>query len=190
MNWMWAMLATIGGLVWLQHLGTGVLAGPSWSIDGVRSWLDHTDSTVVTFVVVRAVAIVFGWYLLVVLTLGGASRWLALPRMTTCIDRLTVPFARGLFGSVALLGVIASPPAPPRAPDTMVELAPRPVDDQITLHLVSDPPAASAPTPAPSPATPTTPEDDTTWVVEPGESFWSIAHARLTEAQGGPVSDT
>src|SRR5256885_13551292 len=54
MKWMWAMLAIIGGLVWLQHLGTGVLAGPSWSIDGVRSWLDHTDSTVVTFVVVRA----------------------------------------------------------------------------------------------------------------------------------------
>src|SRR5206468_1877322 len=99
--------------------------------------------------------------LLVLTVVGGVVRWRAAPRAVRILDRLTVPFLRGILGGVAALGVMAAPPAPPIAPATTT-----PVDSQATLHLE---PAESETAPAPSAVAP----DDNTWTVQSGESFWS-----------------
>jgi hypothetical protein len=189
-RWFWSTLAIVTSLVWLHHLGVGDLASPPMSIDGITTWLEHTDTMVAAFAILRVIALCFGWYLLVVISLGSASRYFALPRMTSLFDRLTLPFARGMLGGIALLGVMSTPPSPPHAPDAMVELPAEPNDDRVTLHLVDEAPAPSpAPAPTPSPVVDTPPTDDHVWVVEPGESLWSIAASHLAEARGRSVSE-
>lgn len=184
-RWLASSAAIILTLAGLHQLGAGDLATPPLSLDGIATWLGHTDTIVVAFTLVRVVALCFGGYLLVVLSIGCTTRCLALPRMTSFIDRLTLPWARGLLGSVALLGVMASPPAPARSPNTMVELSDS-IDETVTLHLVQEAPT-SAPAPPTAAAAPAS--DDNVWVVEPGESFWLIARAHLTEVLGTSVTD-
>lgn len=203
-RWLGSVAVITVALAWLHRLGAGDLAAPPLSIDGATSWLDHRDTAVAAFALLRVLAIAFGWYLLLVTAIGGASRYLQLPRMTSVLERLTVPFARGLLGgSLALLGVMAAPPAPTHAPDAMVELSadepsttvePAPtVTEQATLHLITDVanPATTLPAATEPPPTATLPVTDPqrTWIVQPGESFWSIASEHLSDINGRAVTE-
>ncbi|MEY2430845.1 MAG: resuscitation-promoting factor RpfA [Acidimicrobiaceae bacterium] len=201
-RWIGSMIALIVAVTWLHRLGQGDLAAPPWSIDGLREWLDHRETIVAAFALVRLVALGFGVYLLALSVCGGAARCFAFERMATFVDRLTLPFARGLLGGMALLGVMASPPQlQPRGPDAMVELPPEsdsttstvapdtavlhdtsaPTEAHATLQLLPEAPALTAPVSA-------SPNDDT-WVVQHGESLWSIATEHLADAIGHEVGE-
>ena len=213
-RWVGSTTAIAIALVWLHQLGAGDLGAPPLSLDGATAWLDHRDGAVVAFALLRVLALGFGWYLLVVTAVGGAARSLQLPRATSLVERLTVPFARGLLGGVAALGVMAGPPAvPPHSADVMVELsadqtattvtAEPEAPDHATLHLLPDaeeqvpttsPATATAtatgPAQAPAPErSPLLPDHQDTWVVQRGESFWSIATDHLADVGGHDVSE-
>jgi hypothetical protein len=194
-RWIGAMAAIALALMWLQVLGRGDLGGPPLSVHGAVAWLENRDAVTAAFALVRVVAFGFGWYLLLLTAIGGAARLLRLRRLSSVVERLTFPFARGLLGGMALLGVMATPPpVPPPTPDSMIEL-----EEHATLRLLPDGPVEPAPAPAPASAptpeaapapTPASEEARSdAWVVQPGESFWSIAAEHLAEVNGGPVSD-
>jgi hypothetical protein len=198
MRWAGSMAAIVLGLFWLELLGAGDLAGPPLSLDGAASWLEQRDTDVVVFSLLRLGAMAVGWYLLLITAVGGAATVLRLRRIAAAMNRLTVPFARGILGGVTLLGVASAPPpvAPP-TPDSMIELppdttAPR---ETATLRLLPDP---APPSPPPSEPTPPSAPDHarqdidtpaTTWVVQHGESFWSIASELLTDLHRRAVSE-
>lgn len=199
LRWL-AAIATIGiALAWLEQLGHGALAPPPLSIADLPRWLDQRDTALAAFALVRMLALGFGVYLLAVTSVGGVARVLHLTRIAAAIDRVTLPFARTLFGGVALLGVIGAPQSlPTRAHDVMVEL---PSDSssstsQATLRLLPDEPQSApelpgplattgSPAPAPPPVSP--PDERDTWVVQHGDSFWVIAQAHLDDVRGHPV---
>jgi hypothetical protein len=203
------MAAIAVAIIWLHRLGAGDLGAPPLSLDGAATWLDDHDIAVVAFALLRVLALGCGWYLLSVTAVGGAARYLHLPRITSLAERLTVPFARGLLGSMAALGVMAGPAAvPPHSPDVMVELsadqtsttvgAETELTDQATLHLLSDvaepgPPTSSAPagvSTVPAAVAPIPdPDHQNTWVVQRGESFWSIAEDHLADVAGHDITE-
>jgi hypothetical protein len=185
-RWIGSMAAISVGLVWLHFLGAGDLGAPPLSLDGAASWLEHRDTTIAAFALLRLVALVFGWYLLLITAIGGAARALRLRRITSVVDRFTFPFARGVLGGMALLGVTtAPPPVQPPTPDSMIELS---TDaDQATLRLLPDTSTAPTPEPQPAPAAPSADAD--VWVVQRGESFWSIAAEHLADVNGRPVNE-
>jgi hypothetical protein len=169
-------MAALGGALWWLHR---IPLGPTSPGD---------DGLTFAMVVVRVVAIASGCYLMVVTSLQAIGRWLALPRFCGVVDRLTLPFARGLFGGITLLGIVAAPSPPPPTPN-----------DHATLHLLDDaapvatpdapeaPPAPPPPVSAPAPVE--TPAASDTWLVERGDSLWSIAATHLADRTGGPVTD-
>lgn len=205
-RWFGTMAAIAAGLVWLHVLGAGDLGAPPLSLDGAASWLDNRDTAIAAFALLRLVALGFGWYLLLITAVGGAARYLQLTRLTSVVERLTFPFVRGMLGGMALLGGMAAPPpGQPRAPDAMIELSSDPtsttapdtdaLDDQATLHLLTEdsaepvpvPPPVPAPAPAPAPPAPSA--EANSWVIQPGESFWSIATEHLADIHGRPVTE-
>lgn len=192
-RWIGSMAAIALGLAWLHRLGTGDLDAPPLSLDGATSWLDHRDTAIAAFALLRLVALGFGWYLLVITAVGGAAQYLQFPRMTSVVDRLTFPFARGMLGSMALLGVMAAPPpVQPHAPDSMIELSSDPTSTTVLQDAPATPGHATLhrlyePSVAPAPAAPRA--DANTWVIQHGESFWSIAAEHLADVNGRPVSE-
>jgi hypothetical protein len=211
-RWISSMAAIAVGLAWLHLLGAGDLAAPPMSVGGAASWLEHHDTAVAVFVLLRLAAIGMGWYLLIVSGIGGAARALQLRRATSAIDRLTLPFARGILSGMAVFGVgAAPPPVLPRSPDSMVELSPdltstvpatdtSAVDDSATLRLLPDtsvpaPPssvpayAVPAQVPLPPPDTDDPGATDSAWVVQHGDSFWSIASEHLADVSGRSVTE-
>lgn len=119
------------------------------------------------------------------------------------------------MASLAALGVMAPPPptgepaaaAPPDAivmrqlpaedptTTTTMTVVPEPTTT-ITMSVIAEPvvtaahdPAPPEPAPAPAPTSAPGPTDDTTWVVEPGESFWAIAVEHLADELGRPPTD-
>jgi hypothetical protein len=172
-------------------LGAGDLGAPPLSYDGAASWLDQRDTAIASFALLRLLALGLGWYLLFVTAVGGATRYFRLQRMTSLLERLTPRFARGILGGMALLGVVAAPPPLPPQTDSMIEL---PSDATAVLHLLPDAPAstpasapasAAEPLPVPAPAD----IDVTSWEIQPGDSFWSVAAEHLADIRGGEVSE-
>lgn len=167
-------------IAWLWNLGPRDLSVPPTSLDAVRPWIDRHDPVTLAFVLVRFEALVLASYLLVLTAASAVVHLLELPRATRLVDRLTLPVLRGMFGGAAALGVMVLPGPVARPAQT----ATAPADDhgvQATLHLEVDDPA-----PAPEPAAPA-PTD--TWVVQQGDSLWSIAASHLADVSGEPASD-
>ena len=193
-------------VVWLWNLGPSDVRIPPTSLAAVITWIDRHDAVTLAFALVRIEALVLAGYLLALTALSAVVRILELPTPTRLVDRLTLPFLRGMFGGVAALGVIAAPtnvhhPAP-SPPTTTPVLAP--IEDPTAtaiLHLEvptpapapapsAEPPRAFDPAPAPA-AAPAVEQVDTddTWVVQPGDSLWSIAASHLADVSGTPASD-
>lgn len=200
-RWVGSMAAIAVGLFWLELLGAGGLGPPPLSVEGAASWLDHRDTAVVVFALLRLCAVTAGWYLLLITAIGGGASVLELRRLSLLVNRVTLPFARGIVTGVTLLGVMAPPPPNSVGPtDTMLELPPDQTSpaavsgtDTATLHLLpTASTVAATPTsdPAPMPAV-SAPDDEAaaTWIVQRGESFWSIATEHLADQFGRPVSE-
>ena len=185
-----AIIATLAAvIVWLWQLGHGSLAAPSLSIDGLRVWIDRRDTITLTFATVRLEALALAAYVLALSVVSGIVRVCALPRATHVVDRFTLPVLRGLLGGAAALGVMAAPvhvaePKPPAAAPPVTSGASAPVDAWATLHLLPTAGETSA-----IPEVATTDHNDNTWVVQPGESFWSIAADHLADIRGGTATD-
>jgi hypothetical protein len=198
-------MVLIIAIVWLHRLGRGDLAVPPASIDGLSDWLDRRDTVVAAFALVRLAALGVGLYLLVIVVCGGVARYFELGRVTSFVDRLTLPFARGLLGGMAFLGVMAGPPQlRPQGSDTMVELPPDSgstapttstvVADTAVLHDISAPADADATLQqlpdAPTQAAPLSAiATDETWVVQHGESLWSISAEHMADVIGRQMSE-
>jgi nucleoid-associated protein YgaU len=134
----------------------------------------------------------------VITSVAGAAHYLRIPRMSSLVDRITLPFAKGMLGSMALLGVMSAPPVTtppsvqPLGADTMVELPSDstststtttgpPETDHATLHLLPDTPAPAPSLPTPiSPTTTTpaaaTPPAPTAASVSADADSWEIQH--------------
>jgi hypothetical protein len=168
-------------VAWLWNLGTDDLTTPPTSLDAVAAWIDRHDAVTLAFALVRLEALVLATYLLLLTAVSATARLLALPRATRLVDRLTLPVLRGMFGGAAALGVIAVPGPLHRLPQVVTAPVPAP-DGQATLHLDA-PESAPAPEPAAAPAA------VDSWVVQPGDSLWSIAASHLADTRGAAASD-
>jgi nucleoid-associated protein YgaU len=185
-----ALLGAAAAIVALDALGTNRLAPPPLSITGTGQWLAQRDAVVAAFALVRLGALAAAWYVLVVVAGSVLARTLSLRSADAVLARLTPThlrlWLRGAgVSSAAFLGLLGPP-------GTAV-LHPLPVDP--TTTTTTDPGAngaaiasirplpetAETETPA-APVPPGTAPD--TWVVAPGDSFWSIATSQLTDSRG------
>ena len=150
--------------------------------------LPPCDTTVAAFALLRVGALLLGGYLLVVLVVAGALRTVDERGSSLVLDRLTLGLARGLFGAIGL-GTFATTLAPAAgaqaAPSTVAAIreidpptAPTPVPAVIRAL-----PDETAPT-IPATIAPTSTPANEQYVVVAGESLWSIAAARMSEATG------
>src|SRR5262249_53582906 len=102
LRWMTSVLLVGVALVLLVVLGDGVLAPPPLSWGGAVQWASTRDASVAAFSLVRVGALVAGSYVLVVLVASGVVHAFGMRRGNQVIDRLTLGFARGLFGMLGL----------------------------------------------------------------------------------------
>jgi hypothetical protein len=183
-------LVVIGGVWMLARLGgvIGISAGSA--VDLGRS-VEQTDPALVAAALLRLVGLAAGVYLggvLAVATLAGLVRWHPLARMSV---RLTpAALRRWVLGgaSIGLAGGVIATPTPVSA--TPVERvaasedAPGDLVESTAVMVKLDeddssrPLAVAAATPVAAPAAAA---DGDTWLVMPGESFWSIAEEILAD---------
>lgn len=200
LGWVAALVA----IVYVLHaLGEGQLSTPPFTdFDALRKWMDARDAVGVAFAFLRVVALVLAWYLLIVTVLGLLARLSRVPSLVALTDLGTIPAVRKLLGGVAGIGLTASaatllvgpsladdPPAAvevegedaaagsvviERLPDGSTVVIERLPDDDgsATMRVVG----------ADGQAVPT-------WAVQPGDHFWHIAEATLTEAWGRDPTD-
>ena len=193
----------------LGRTGTGSLAPPPLAHPGRwGAWLAARDPVTAVVALMRIVALVAAWYLLVATAAGVAVRAVRVQWLVLVADRLTVPVVRRLVAATAGLtlasGVVpalafARPLRPPAAaaaaapPATTTTSSP-PADPPPTLTMrLLGPDAAALPAATPSAVPPPSAPADIPavdgWTVRPGECFWSIAEDVLQRAWNRPPTD-
>lgn len=163
---------------------------------GVAEWLDRVGPVVAAMALVRVAALASAVILLLVWVASAAAEAAGAVRVAAWLERLLPPLVRRVLGGVAGVGAVGSalvavaPGSAPSAADppaggavvaTMSVVDPdaeREDDAEVTMR-VEAPPAAS-------PASPGAADE---WVVEPGDSFWSIAEEVVAERLGRPAGD-
>lgn len=208
-----AWLAFVAAMVVALHAVGGRLAPPPLSsLDGAPAWLEQRQPVDVVFAVLRLVALVLGWYLLVVTVVSVAARLLRLAAVVTVVDVVTVPSVRRLVNAALGLSLVATaypgvaaasePPAvetmrrlPDDAPGAAGGVAPPEPATAPTItmrRLPDEPPASPSPKPAPTTTAPTTTAPNPapgSWAVRPGDHFWAVAERVLTDTWGRPPTD-
>lgn len=202
------------GLRALHTVGAGALGVPLTSAEDLSAWLDSTPPDVMAVAFVRLLALAAGWYLGACTLAIAVTRPFRRSRVASAATRVTPAVVRRLVFSGGGLGLAtgflvgAVPSVTPAA------LAPRPVAASIadqtqdpgppmatmTRLPTDDPPTAVMSrlpaTHAPAsraPPTPATPDPAPTaipssWTVEAGDSFWSIAAETVVET-AAPTGD-
>jgi len=165
------------------------------------------DPVVVAFGVVRVLSLGVAWYGLVVTAAGVGLRLVSARHLAGMVDRVTVVPLRRLVAATVTVGISVSTwgatataagavtgASSTSTSTTIVGRAPAgPVEptETITMHRVdaadTAPPAAGSPAVPDVPGVPSArtdggPAPTTTWTVEPGQCFWSIAQAQLERA--------
>jgi nucleoid-associated protein YgaU len=103
------VLLVSGAIVTLQAAGSGALAGPpSFSATAAVAWLRGTDPVVVTFALLRLLALGLGWYVLVVTLAGGTARALRAKRLTRAVDALTLPGIRRMLNAAGVAVIVST----------------------------------------------------------------------------------
>jgi resuscitation-promoting factor RpfA len=204
------------GLRALHALGTGTLAVPLTSAEDLSAWVDRTPPDVMAAAIVRLLALVAAWYLAactlavaLVRPFGGTRVASVAARATPAVVRRIVSGGSGLglaagtligalpTADVATTGLAPAPaaasvvvgvqnPAPPTA--TMTR-NPEDVPTAVMTRLPAEeapppsraPPAAPSHSPEPAPAA-----APSSWTVEAGDSFWSIAAETVAPAADAP----
>ena len=174
----------------LHALGDGPLAAPP--LRGIGGWIGRRDAPTAVFALLRLALLGVGWYLLVSTVLATLLRVLRADAAAGAVEACTPAPVRRLVRAAAGLSIAASviavsaaaasegddPVTMRRLPDAEMRVVDEPPDVPVTMTRLPDEPAA-----APSPPAPTT------WTVQPGDSFWSIAERSLTAAWGRPPTD-
>ena len=214
------VVGVAAAILLLDQLGHGSLAAPPlrhWS--ALHRWMTDHDGPTMAVAVLRIVALVAAWYLLIVINLGLLARLSRIPRLVRLADLATVPAVRRLLegvvgatmtasmGAMALvpLATVASRPTPvaahhPSAVHRTGRVAitglpsNQPSQGSSTPHHESQPHTATmtviAP-PRPEAVTPAPSRSESlvTWTVQPGEHFWHAAQEGLAEAWGRRPTD-
>lgn len=202
--WIATLVATI---VLLDWLGEGQLSTPPLlDRSALQRWLDGRDTVTVAFALVRLIGLVLAWYLLVVTVVGLVARVSRIPALVRVADLATIPAVRKVLGGLAGVGLTASAASlmaasvlPDQAPahaeavdgsggrvvlerlpdgsDVILRRLPDGQDGTATMRVEQDAPSEHAP--------PAVQE----WTTEPGDHFWHIAEATLTDAWGRAPTD-
>jgi nucleoid-associated protein YgaU len=204
--WVLALVTAVAAL----HIAGRVLPSPPLGSPAEwLAWLRGRDPLVVAFSAVRLFALGVAWYCLVVTVAGAALRAVAATDLAAALDRVTLPALRRVLVATMTAGITTaalSPVAAGAVTRSVVAVqaagptttAPPPPDASVALTMHELPGGGQAPPPPlPSPtpgavAGPTGPvvgSGETTWTVQPGDCFWSIAEQVLTQARGrGPTA--
>lgn len=195
-TWLLGLLSV--GLA-LRLAATGDLAAPPMaSLDGLSGWVDARRPAAAAVALARLTAELSAWYLLAVSALhaiAGATRAAGGHRLA---DAIATPAVRRLVRAGLGLGLAAASSVGGQdevgAPGTvtMTPVAESPVVSQTRTPepggtasmrpgVARDAGVAQLVTAAPG--------GPTTWVVGPGDSFWSIAEELLADAWGRPPTD-
>jgi hypothetical protein len=138
------------------------------------------DSIAVAFNVVRVIAIVLGWWLLLTTIVGlwaRALRWRRAVRMT---DLVTTRFVKTLLNVAVVVAVTA--------PTTAMAQGAPPAAPPPVMHVIDEAPPAAPPPPAPAPGPVAAPASGS-YTVAPGDCLWDIAGRLLTAQLGRPATD-
>lgn len=185
--------ATLGGLLLGLHAaGSGVLAGPDLTAPGAwGDWAAARTAPEAAMAVLRLVGIGLGWYLLAATTLGVVARLVGGARTVELADVVLLPVVRrvvqvglgvGLAGAVVAAAGAGRGVPPERVP-TAADVALATTPDPTTTTTTT----TTAPAPAaPQPAAPVV----RTWVLQPGDHLWSIAHHVVEEQLGRPPTES
>lgn len=181
----WFAVLTVG-LAALRLADTAVLATPpSASVGDLTTWIDDRGAAVAAMALVRLGSELALWYVLAVSALHVATRVSGLRGIAALADALTVPVAARLMSPVIGMSLaVAAVPATAGQSDEVGTAVMRPVDGPVgagTATMVpTASPVAEATDPPVAPDPPVEPVagrhvQPTTWRVEEGDSFWSIA---------------
>lgn len=209
--WIATLVAIIVLLGWL---GDGRLSTPPLlDRSQLQRWLDGRDAVTVAFAVVRLIGLVLAWYLLVVTVVGLVARVSRLPALVRVADLATIPAVRRVLGAIAGVGLTASAASlmaasilPDQAPahaetvdggggrvvlerlpdgsDVILRRLPDGEDGTATMRVEEAAPSEQEAPPSGQEA-PTAQE----WTTQPGDHFWHIAEATLTDAWGRAPTD-
>jgi nucleoid-associated protein YgaU len=201
------------GLRALHAVGAGTLGVPLTSADDLSAWLDRTPPEVMAVAFLRLAALATGWYLAACTLALALSRPFRRPRVAAAAARATPEVVRRIVGRGGSLGLAAGTllgalpsatvatsalgPTPAAALPVEHVQSPGPATATMTrsaqdtptavmTHLPAEqsPPARPAPGRAPAPAA----APLSSWTVEAGDSFWSIA-AETVAPSGDAPSD-
>ncbi len=209
--------ALVIGLRALHALGAGALGVPLASAEDLSAWLDRTRPEVMAVAFVRLAALATGWYLAVCTLALALTRPFRRTRVASAAARATPAAIRrlvsgggglglaagSLLGALPSAGVAPAALAPRPAAASAVEVMQSPGPPTATMtrgardvptaamtrltaeDVPLDPRAPPAP-PAPPPRPAAGPLSS--WAVEAGDSFWSIA-AEIAALAGDEPND-
>lgn len=200
--WLALLVAMV---VALHRLGSGSLSTPPL-LDraALQRWLDGRDAVTVAFALVRLVALVLGWYLLVVTTVGLAARATRIPALVRLTDLATIPAVRRVLGAVAGVGLSASaatlmagsvlPDQVPQVSEVTVAeggvvLQRLPDQGDVVLRRLPDQDGSATMRVEDRPAAPDGSTSSAEWTAQPGDHLWHVAEATLAESWGRAPSD-
>jgi hypothetical protein len=185
-RWLSSVAFLSAALVTIAALGGDGLAPPPLSFRGALDWAATREPIVAVFALLRVCALSSGAYLFVVVIVSGVVRAVDDRRGTALLDRVPLGSARGLL-SVAGLGALS----------VTASLSPASAQaSQPETVVIRDIEATAAATPAdavirpvvderPSPTTEQAgPVAERHYVIEAGDSMWSVAAAHLGEVTG------
>lgn len=196
-----AWILTLIAIIWLLgRLGSGSLSTPPLlDRSELQLWLDGRDAVTVAFALVRLIGLVMAWYLLVVTTVGLAARLSRIPALVRLTDLATIPAVRKVLGAVAGVGLTASAASlmaasmlPDQAPaqadagdlGTRMVLERLPDGSDVILRRLPDEDGTATMRVEQAPAEQAAPAPPQQWTTAPGDHFWHIAEATLTDAWG------
>jgi hypothetical protein len=186
------IVAWVAGLVvvvlGLGAAGHGALAAPALGDPGSwGDWLAAREAPDAAMAVLRLVALGLAWYLLGATVLAVVVRVGRAGRLVSVADVVTVPFVRSLVQAGVGVGVVVASVGPMGVERPPV-LASSAAVSQVWLSPLPDASADPPPVLQKLPAT-VAPAPERTWVVAPGDHFWSISATVLGETLGRAPSD-
>jgi hypothetical protein len=188
--------------LWLA--GRGALAPPP--VHDLARWVEDRGGLVAAFALVRLATLAVALWCLALLAASSAVRALGALQLAAVVERGLPGVVRRAAAGATVASVLALVPVAPAgaagAQDPPTTTA-APGDGLATMQVVDAAGVAvmeavpEAPPPEPPPATQTAPEPPPppaptvggTWVVAPGESFWSIAEDVVATRLGALPED-
>jgi hypothetical protein len=149
-------------------------------LNWLAALLATRDPIIISFEVLRVVAVLLGLSLVVVTAAGIAARLTRLPSLIRSVDVVTLPSVRRLLDVVIGTTVVVGVMTP-----TWVAADPNPQPPPVMVMVNEQQPAA--PQPSPTPAVTADAMADT-WTIQPGQHLWLVAEQTLRRSKPNPVN--